>query len=201
MGLILSLIPRILMLLGIGWVISLDKTPLIKHVPFLEHPITGKDLVLLVGGLFLLYKATKEIHHKLEGADEHVGGAKGGNAFNAVMGQMLIINVVFSIDSVITAIGMVKQVPVMIAAVILSVGCMMLFADTIGKFVQSHPTVNMLALSFLILIGFSLVADGLQQHISKGYVYFAMAFSTIVELLNLRVRGKREPVQLHGPVP
>ncbi|MFN3650657.1 MAG: TerC family protein [Armatimonadota bacterium] len=200
MGLVLSLIPRVVMLLGIGIIIGLEKTELF-HIPFMEKGISAKDLVLLLGGLFLLAKATKEIHHKLEGHNEHVGQMTGAAVtFAGVMSQMLLINVVFSIDSVITAIGMVSQVAVMIAAVLLSVGFMLLFAEPVGNFVERHPTVKMLALAFLILIGANLVAEGLHQHIPKGYTYFAMAFSTIVEMLNLKLR-KGKPVELHHPVP
>jgi predicted tellurium resistance membrane protein TerC len=208
-GLIISVIPRVLMLIGIGAILALEKNALFT-LPFLQDhethgpvAITGKDLVLLLGGLFLIWKATKEIHEKLEGEDPHVGSAVGaaGATFASVMGQMLLINVVFSIDSVITAVGMVTQVWVMIAAVVLSVAFMFLFAEPVGRFVEKHPTVKMLALSFLILIGASLIVEAVHVHIPKGYTYFAMAFSAAVEMLNLRLRKKGEPVHLHQPVP
>jgi predicted tellurium resistance membrane protein TerC len=200
-GLIISVIPRVLMLLGIGAIISLEKAPLFD-LPFVKGGITGKDLVLILGGLFLLWKATKEIHHKLEGTDEHVTAGKAAVVtFGSVMAQMALINVVFSVDSVITAVGMVRQVWVMIAAVLLSIAFMFLFADPVGRFVESHPTVKMLALAFLLLIGANLIIEGLHQHIPKGYTYFAMAFSAGVEMLNLRLRKPRDPVRLHHPVP
>jgi predicted tellurium resistance membrane protein TerC len=201
LGLVISAIPRVLMLIGIGAIIALEKTPLF-NLPFVQQGVTGKDLVLILGGLFLLWKSTKEIHHKLEGTDEHVTAGKAvAVTFGSVMAQMLLINVVFSIDSVITAVGMVRDVWVMIVAVVLSIGFMFLFAEPVGNFVESHPTVKILALSFLILIGATLIIEGLHQHIPKGYVYFAMAFSAGVEMINLRVRKKGEPVRLHHPVP
>lgn len=199
-GLLISVVPRVVMLLAIGAILALEKQPLFS-LPFVHGGITGKDLVLLGGGLFLLWKATKEIHDKLEGTDEHVTLKTATVTFGAVMFQMLLINIVFSIDSVITAVGMVRQIWVMVAAVLLSVAFMFVFAEPVGRFVEEHPTVKMLALSFLILIGANLIVEALHFHIPKGYTYFAMAFSAGVEMLNLRLRTSREPVRLHHPVP
>jgi predicted tellurium resistance membrane protein TerC len=159
--------------------------------------ISGRDLILLVGGLFLIYKSTSEIHEKLEGA-ENSAGTKKKLSFSATIVQILLLDIVFSLDSVITAVGMASHVEVMIAAVIIAVIVMMLAAGGISNFVNNHPTVKMLALSFLLLIGVSLLAEAFEQHIPKGYVYFAMAFSVLVEMLNLRVKSKTKPVQLHN---
>jgi predicted tellurium resistance membrane protein TerC len=193
-GLILAMVSRILLLFSLSWVIGLT-APLIT---VMGHEISGRDLVLIVGGLFLVAKSTHEIHEKLEG---HTGeiSARVGPSYTSVLIQILLLDVVFSLDSVITAVGMVSQIGVMVAAVILAVGFMMVFADAISGFVDRHPTVKMLALSFLLMIGVMLLADGFGQHISKGYVYFAMAFSVLVEALNLRVRRGAEPVKLHQP--
>src|SRR5690606_34497038 len=162
------------------------------------HGFTGKDLILILGGLFLLFKSTHEIHGKLEGG-EHIRAAGSAASMASVITQILLLDIVFSLDSVITAVGMVQYVPVMIAAIILAMGVMLLAAGSISAFVNRHPTVNMLALAFLILIGVVLVADGIGHHIPKGYIYFAMAFSVGVEMLNLRLRRKSEPVHLHRP--
>ena len=164
----------------------------------IDLPNTGKDLVLAVGGLFLVWKSVREIHEKLEGAD---GGRSPGGmpSFTAVIIQILLLDVVFSLDSVITAVGMSKYIPVMVIAVVLAMVVMLIFVDQIGGFVERHPTVKMLALSFLILIGTLLLAEGFGQHISKGYVYFAMAFSVGVEMLNLRLRSKSDKVKLNQP--
>ena len=159
--------------------------------------ISGRDLILLIGGLFLIYKSTSEIHEKLEGAN-HADGSKKKLSFSATIVQILLLDIVFSLDSVITAVGMASHVEVMIAAVIIAVIVMMLAAGGISNFVNNHPTVKMLALSFLLLIGVSLLAEAFEQHIPKGYVYFAMAFSVLVEMLNLRVKSKTKPVQLHN---
>jgi predicted tellurium resistance membrane protein TerC len=192
-GLALAMVTRILLLLVLSWIIRLT-APLFE---VFAHEISGRDLIMIAGGLFLVAKSTYEIHDKLEG--EH--GEKSKRVpptFTAVIVQILLLDIVFSLDSVITAVGMVDQVEVMIAAVVVAVGFMMFFAGPISRFVDKHPTVKMLALSFLLLIGVTLIAEGFEQHISKGYIYFAMAFSVMVEMLNLKMRGRTEkPVQLH----
>jgi predicted tellurium resistance membrane protein TerC len=193
-GLSLALITRILLLLSISWVVGLTK-PLFE---VFKHPISGRDLILLIGGLFLIAKATHEIHGKLEGQEGHASG-RVAPSFTSVIVQILLLDVVFSLDSVITAVGMVKQVSVMIIAVVISVMFMLLFAGRISAFIERHPTLKMLALSFLILIGVTLVAESLHREIPKGYIYFAMAFSVGVEVLNIKLRKKAEPVQLHQP--
>jgi predicted tellurium resistance membrane protein TerC len=194
-GLSLALITRLLLLLSLAWIVRLT-APLFT---VLGNEISGRDLILLTGGLFLLAKATHEMHQQLEGAE---GGASARvpPTFSAVIIQILLLDIVFSLDSVITAVGMVDELAIMVTAVVLAVGFMLFFAGRISGFVDRHPTVKMLALAFLLLIGVTLVADGLGQHISKGYIYFAMAFSVFVELLNLRMRrGRAEPVNLHAP--
>lgn len=201
-GLILALVMRIVLLLSISWLASLT-TPLFT-LPFQLDgktiEITAKDLVLLLGGLFLIYKATHEIHNKLEGEEGHVS-SKTGATLASVVTQIMLLDIVFSLDSVITAIGMVSQVPIMIAAVLVSVGIMLFAAGPISTFVNKHPTVKMLALSFLLLIGVTLVIESVHVHIPKGYVYFAMAFSVLVEVLNLFAsRRKAKPVVLHQSV-
>ncbi|MBK8164876.1 MAG: TerC family protein [bacterium] len=194
LGLAAAMATRILLLASLAWLAHL--TAELFHVG--HHAITARDIVLIVGGLFLLGKATIEIHHNLEG-DEHKGGAKKAASFAAVIAQIMVLDVVFSLDSVITAIGMADHLPVMIAAVVIAVLVMMAAAGSISRFVENHPTVKMLALSFLLLVGMSLVADGLGQHISKGYIYFAMGFSVFVEMLNLRIRARKDrPVKLRG---
>ena len=193
-GLALAMLMRIALLLSITWVMRLT-APLFTLV---GQEISGRDLILIVGGLFLLAKSTFEIHDKLEGEEGHAS-AKVVTSFNAVIVQILLLDIVFSLDSVITAVGMADDVAVMIVAVIVAVGVMLLSAGAISNFVERHPTVKMLALSFLLLIGVSLVAEGLDQHIPKGYIYFAMAFSVFVEMINLRVRARTRPVHLHRP--
>ena len=193
-GLALAMLMRIGLLLSISWVTRLTR-PLFV-VPMLGQEISGRDLVLLLGGLFLLAKSTHEIHDKLEGAHGEAGG-KGGPSFANVLIQIVMLDIVFSLDSVITAVGMVSQIGVMISAVVVAVGFMMVFARPVSDFVHRHPTVKILALSFLLMIGLMLVAEGFHQHIPKGYVYFAMAFSVFVEMLNIRMRGKTDPVHLH----
>lgn len=200
LGLAAAMVGRILLLFAISWVIGLT-APLFT---VFGMTISGRDLILLGGGLFLLWKATTEIHHRLEGSTAHENGAKVAPTFAAVLVQILMLDVVFSLDSVITAVGMADQLWVMVTAVIIAVIVMMIGATPISNFVERHPTVKMLALSFLLLIGVSLVAEGLGQHIPKGYIYFAMAFSVLVEVLNLRVatvkEREREPVRLReGP--
>jgi predicted tellurium resistance membrane protein TerC len=193
-GLALAMLMRIALLLSITWVMRLT-APLFTLV---GQEISGRDLILIVGGLFLLAKSTHEIHDKLEGEEGHAS-AKVVTSFNAVIVQILLLDIVFSLDSVITAVGMADDVAVMIVAVIIAVGVMLLSAGGISNFVERHPTVKMLALSFLLLIGVSLVAEGLDQHIPKGYIYFAMAFSVFVEMINIRVRARTRPVHLHRP--
>jgi predicted tellurium resistance membrane protein TerC len=183
LGLALAMLTRILLLFSLSWVIGLT-TPLFS---VLGEEISGRDLVLLVGGLFLLAKATREIHGNLEG-EEGAVSARVSPSFVSVLIQIMLLDIVFSLDSVITAVGMVDEIGVMVAAVVVAVGFMMAFARPISEFVSRHPTIKMLALSFLIMIGVALIAEGLDQHIPKGYIYFAMAFSVGVELLNLRVR-------------
>ena len=192
LGLSLAMIIRILLLLSITWVMGLT-APLFR---VLAQEVSGRDLILIVGGLFLLGKSTLEIHDKLEGTEGH-GSAKVVASFTAVIVQILLLDIVFSLDSVITAVGMAEDVAVMILAVVIAVVVMLVSAGTISEFVERHPTVKILALSFLLLIGVSLVAEGLDQHIPKGYIYFAMAFSVFVEMINLRVRSRTEPVHLH----
>jgi predicted tellurium resistance membrane protein TerC len=191
-GLGLAMISRIALLFSLSWVIGLTR-PLFS---LFEHELAGRDLVLTLGGLFLVAKATHEIHDKLEG---HEGGrsAKVAASYGAILTQIMLLDIVFSLDSVITAVGMVKEIAVMVSAVVVAVAVMMVFADAIGKFVDDHPTVKMLALSFLLMIGVMLVGEGFGHHIPKGYVYFAMAFSVFVELLNLRARGS-EPLHLRA---
>ncbi len=191
-GLSLAMIIRILLLLSITWVMSLT-APLFA---VLGWEISGRDVILLVGGLFLIGKSTLEIHEKLEGVEGHVS-ARVAKSFASVIIQILLLDIVFSLDSVITAVGMAEDVAVMIIAVIIAVGVMLLSSSAISEFVDRHPTVKILALSLLLLIGVSLIGEGLDQHIPKGYIYFAMAFSVFVEMINLRIRAKADPVQLH----
>ncbi|CAB0151625.1 hypothetical protein PSI9734_02000 [Pseudidiomarina piscicola] len=190
-GLLLAMGMRIALLLSIVWVMGLTD-PLFS---VFEFSFSGRDLILFFGGLFLLGKSTLEIHHSLEGVEEQKTSGKAAT-FGAIITQIAIIDIVFSLDSVITAVGLVDYVAVMIIAVIAAVLVMMLAAKAIGEFVDSHPTIKMLALSFLILIGFTLMGEGLGFHVPKGYVYFAMAFSLIVELLNIKVRKRNKPVHL-----
>lgn len=204
-GLGLALVTRILLLLSISWVIGLTAPLFTLPFPDPEHPelgnlaISGKDLILLAGGLFLIGKSTYEIHHKLEGEEEGSAGKKAAS-FTGVIIQILILDIVFSLDSVITAVGMVEQIEIMIAAVVIAVAVMLAGAGAISDFVNKHPTVKMLALAFLILIGFTLVVEGIHVHIPKGYIYTAMAFSVLVEFLNLQLSGKKKakPVHLHA---
>jgi len=194
-GLLAAMGMRILLLLSIVWIIRLT-APLFSIA---GRDISGRDLILISGGLFLLGKATLEIHERLEGQEVH-GATRAAPSFAAVIAQIMILDIVFSLDSVITAVGMADDVAVMIAAVVLAVGVMMFSARPIGEFVSRHPTVKVLALSFLLLIGLSLIGDGLGTHIPKGYIYFAMGFSVFVEMINLRVRkSMTPPVRLHEP--
>jgi predicted tellurium resistance membrane protein TerC len=204
-GLALAMITRVLLLLSLTWIMKLT-SPLFNAGEWIgitsgewheKFAISGRDLILLIGGLFLIYKSTAEIHEKLEG-DENETTTKTVHSFSAVIIQILILDVVFSLDSVITAVGMADNVGVMIAAVVIAVGIMLVSAGAISHFVNRHPTVKMLALSFLLLIGVSLLAESLEQHIPKGYIYFAMAFSVLVEMLNLKMKSKSKPVKLHN---
>lgn len=191
LGLTLALVTRLLLLLSIVWVIGLT-APLFE---VLGQEISGRDLILLAGGLFLLAKSTHEIHDNLEGEEGHAS-AKVQATFAAVVAQIGLLDIVFSLDSVITAVGMTNMIGVMIAAVVIAIGVMMWAAEPISAFVDRHPTVKMLALSFLLLIGFTLVGEALELHIPKGYIYFAMGFSVFVEMLNVRLRKVRQPVEL-----
>ena len=194
-GLSLAMLMRIALLFSISWIIRLT-APLFE---VLGQEISGRDLVLLLGGLFLIGKATHEIHDRLEG-EEGKSSTRVPPSLRAVLIQIVLLDIVFSLDSVITAVGMVDEIGVMVSAVVVAVGFMMLFAKPVSEFVERHPTVKMLALSFLILIGVSLVAESFEQHIPKGYIYFAMAFSVMVEFLNLKAKKpKAEPVQLRHP--
>lgn len=196
-GLMLALITRVLLLASLAWMIKLT-APLLTIFSF---ALSGRDLILLGGGLFLIWKSTREIHEKLEGADGHTGPGKAAPKFSAIIIQILLLDIVFSLDSVITAVGMANQLGVMVAAVVIALGVMLRYAGAISDFVHQHPTLKMLALSFLLLIGVTLVAEGTHQHVNKGYIYFAMAFSFGVELLNLRLRKKSAPVVLHTGQP
>ena len=187
LGLLGAMVTRVLLLFSLAWIIRLTQ-PLFT----IGQEISGRDLILIGGGLFLLGKSTYEIHDKLEGEEGH-GSAKVPASFTSVLIQIMLLDIVFSLDSVITAVGMVDELWVMISAVMISVGIMMASAETISAFVHKHPTVKMLALSFLLLIGMSLVAEGFDVHIPKGYIYFAMGFSVFVEVLNLRLRRRHSP--------
>ena len=193
-GLSLAMFIRIALLWSITWVIRLT-APLFT---VLSQEISGRDLILLIGGLFLIFKSTHEIHEKLEG-DEGESSTRVAASFAGVIVQILLLDIIFSLDSVITAVGMAEDLAVMVLAVILAVGVMLVSAGAISEFVERHPTVKMLALSFLLLIGVSLIAEGLDQHIPKGYIYFAMGFSIFVEMINLRIRAKSKPIHLRQP--
>lgn len=203
LGLSLALITRILLLCGLAWMVKL--TAPLFHIPDFgllkgPHPVSGRDLILIAGGLFLLGKSTHEIHDKLEGEDGELT-KRLTPTFASVIVQILLLDIVFSLDSVITAVGMARQLGVMIAAVVLAVVFMLYFAGTISAFIERHPTLKMLALSFLMLIGFVLLAEGFHKEIPKGYIYFAMTFAVGVECLNLKLRTKRAAarVELHQP--
>ena len=203
LGLSLAMVIRVLLLLSISWIMSLTN-PLfnvgswigMQNPKWLEMTaISGRDLILLIGGLFLIYKSTSEIHEKLEG-EEHAETNVKAVGFTSTIFQILLLDIVFSLDSVITAVGMADHIEIMIAAVIIAVGVMLVAAESISNFVNKHPTVKMLALSFLLLIGVSLLAESFDQHIPKGYIYFAMAFSVFIEVLNLKMKKKGKPVEL-----
>jgi len=193
-GIMLAVVTRVLLLLSLSWIIGLTE-PLFSVIGF---EISGRDIVLLAGGLFLLWKSVHEIHQKLEG-EEGQAGTKVKAVFWNVIVQIMLLDIVFSLDSVITAVGMVDHIEIMIAAVVIAAAVMVFTATPLANFVERHPTIKMLALSFLLLIGFTLIVEGLHQHIPKGYIYFAMGFSVLVEMLNLRIRGKTRPVSLHDP--
>ncbi len=193
-GLALAVLSRILLLFSLSWIIGLTE-PIFE---VFEFAVSGRDLILFLGGLFLMGKATYEIHQKLEGAEGHASDAVKAS-FASVIFQVLLLDVVFSLDSVITAVGMVDEIAIMVIAVLIAATVMIISADPIGNFVEHHPTIKMLALSFLLLIGFTLIVEGLHQHIPKGYIYFAMGFSVFVEMLNLRFRKTRDPIKLHQP--
>ena len=184
-GLFMAMFMRIGLLLVLSWIVGLVE-PMFS---LLGHDVSGRDAILIVGGLFLLWKSTTEIHQTLEGADEQHASASRHTLFSVIF-QIMLIDLVFSLDSIITAVGMVDQIEIMIAAVLTSVGLMMVFARGIGEFVSNHPTIKMLALSFLVVVGIVLIAEGFEHHIPKGYIYFAMAFSVCVEMLNIRLRKK-----------
>jgi predicted tellurium resistance membrane protein TerC len=186
-----------MLLLSISWVMQL-KTPLFA---ILGHEISGKDLILILGGLFLIWKSTKELHHKVEGhAEDELDAGAAKAALGAILLQIAILDIVFSLDSVITAVGMVDQVSVMILAVMIAVGFMMIFAGSVSDFISRHPTVKVLALSFLLLIGTTLIAEGFHVHFEKGFVYFAMAFSVFVEMLNVRMKTKAQKKRLESEI-
>jgi predicted tellurium resistance membrane protein TerC len=184
-GLFMAMFMRIGLLLVLSWIVGLVE-PMFS---VLGHDVSGRDAILILGGLFLLWKSTTEIHQTLEGADEQHASASRHTLFSVIF-QIMLIDLVFSLDSIITAVGMVDQIEIMIAAVLTSVGLMMVFARGIGEFVSNHPTIKMLALSFLVVVGIVLIAEGFEHHIPKGYIYFAMAFSVCVEMLNIRLRKK-----------
>jgi predicted tellurium resistance membrane protein TerC len=195
LGLLAAMVMRVLLLFSLAWIIRLTE----PWFTVLGQDISGRDLILILGGLFLLGKSTYEIHDKLEGEEGHASRAV-ASSFASVIVQIMLLDIVFSLDSVITAVGMVDQLWVMIAAVVISVAIMVLSAEPISAFVHRHPTVKMLALSFLLLIGMSLLLEGFDHHIPKGYIYFAMGFSVFVEMINLRIRRAAAPVHLHDRV-
>jgi len=195
-GLAVAMLARIVLLFSLSWIMRLT-VPLFT---VLRQEISGRDLILILGGLFLLTKSTREIHDRLEGGEEDVNATAA--SFAGVIFQVLLLDIVFSLDSVITAVGMVDDIGIMVAAVVVAVVFMMGFAGPISTYVEKHPTLKMLALSFLLLIGVTLVAEGLDQHIAKGYIYFSMAFAVMVEMLNLRTRpGRPDPVRLRATAP
>ena len=191
-GLALALVSRLALLFAISWIMRLNNT----LFTVFDHSFTGRDIVLEVGGLFLIFKAANEIFDKLE-APKSQTSASQSSSFASVIAQIIVLDIVFSLDSVITAVGMVKELPIMVVAMVIAVGVMLVFAKSIGDFVERHPSMKILALSFLLMIGVLLVAEGLGQHVNKGYIYFGMAFSLGVELLNLWVRKRQNAVMLH----
>ncbi len=201
-GLIMAMAIRIALLFVLGWILRLEKE--LFNLQDIGLPwnigFSGKDLILLLGGLFLLYKSTSEIHHKLEGQEENVSGSKTASKLSRAIIDIAVINMVFSIDSIITAIGMTNNIIVMAVSVVLSTVAMLLFAGSVGEFVEKHPTVKMLALAFLVMIGTLLVAEAFKVHVPKGYIYFSMAFSFFVEILNIKMRKNSKPVGLRKDI-
>lgn len=193
LGLILAMVMRLALLAVISWILRLEKT----LFSIGSNAFSGKDLILLLGGLFLIYKSAKEIHHKMEGEEGDQSKDIKASSFNEVIMQILLLDLVFSVDSIITAVGMVKELWVMYVAVIVTVAIMLFAAEPISNFVNKHPAFKMLALSFLLLIGMSLVAEGMDFHIPKGYIYFSMAFAFLVDILQMRMKPAKKPVQLH----
>lgn len=198
LGLTLAMLSRIALLLSLAWIMRLTE-PLFT---LFSTDISGRDLILILGGLFLLWKSVHEIHNSLQGPDESEHGPSTAKvSYLGVLVQIAIIDIVFSLDSVITAVGLADQISVMVLAILISVGVMMLAAKSIGEFVDANPTIKMLALSFLVLVGVTLMAEGFETHIPKGYIYFAMAFSVVVEMINIRLRRKHVAVKLHRDLP
>jgi predicted tellurium resistance membrane protein TerC len=198
LGLGLAMFARLALLFSISWVMGLTET----WFTVFGNDISGRDVILIGGGLFLLAKSTQEIHHSLEGAEEEPGAPKVvANSLMMVLIQIMILDIVFSLDSVITAVGLVNNIEIMAIAIVAAVGVMMFAAKPIGDFVDAHPTIKILALSFLILVGVTLMIEGFDVHVPKGYIYFAMAFSCCVEMINIRLRKKSNPVQLHKDLP
>lgn len=195
LGLALALVFRVALLLGITWIITFTE-PLFT---VLGQEISGRDLILLGGGLFLLFKSTLEIHHKMEGVENHQEAKM--KSFTATIVQIILLDIIFSFDSILTAIGLTQEIILMIIAVVISMGIMMVFSKGISEFIGKHPTLEILALSFLILIGFMLMVEALHYHVPKGYIYFAVFFSLVVEILNMRTRKKRNPVKLRKRIP
>nr|WP_262905217.1 TerC family protein [Hymenobacter nitidus] len=197
-GLVLALLIRIALLMSISWIVGLKAPLFTLDIPWADHDfgVTGRDIILLIGGLFLIGKSTTEIHTKLQGEEEHEGSTPTYTSMGRIIFQIVLIDIVFSFDSILTAVGLVDNVLIMILAVILSMGVMIVFSGVVGEFVNRNPTIKMLALSFLIMIGVMLVMEAFHKEIEKGYIYFAMFFSLLVELLNMRLRKKAKPVQL-----
>lgn len=196
-GLTIAISVRVLLLFSIVWVMGLTETLFV----LLDHAVSGRDLILIGGGIFLLFKSTRELHHKLEGEGHDPDSTRTAASFTSVIIQIALLDVVFSLDSVITAVGVADHLPVMVAAVLIAGLFMVVSADRVSGFVRAHPTVKVLALSFLLLIGMSLVAEGMGQHIPKAYIYFAMSFSVFVEMINIRAGSSREPVHTRGATP
>ena len=194
-GIAAALVSRLILLFALTWIMKLT-APLFAVA---GNEFSGKDLVLIFGGLFLIYKATKEIHEKLEGGNEMSALGVAATSFSAVILQIMLVDAVFSLDSILTAVGMVDELPIMVAAIFAAVVFMLTFAGTVHGFVNRHPTIMMLALAFLLVIGLVLIADGFDFHIPKGYIYSAMAFAIGIEILNIRLRRRGQPVHLHGP--
>ncbi|ROH87273.1 TerC family protein [Pseudomethylobacillus aquaticus] len=196
LGLGLAMLARLALLFSLTWVMGLTE----PWFSVFDHPVSGRDFILIGGGLFLLAKATHEIHNSLEGVESEGGKPVMAASLGMVLLQIAVLDIVFSLDSVITAVGLADQISVMAIAIVLAVGVMLFAAKSIGEFVDTHPTIKILALSFLILVGATLTAEGVGFHVPKGYIYFAMAFSVVVEMINIRMRRKSEPVKLHKQI-